>query len=516
MSTQLSRQPNQPDANPRHIRVAGSDRIYDRNKLLIVLLVPLMMTLLQVSSVNNVLSAMGHALSASDAQLQWILSGYALAVGIVLVPAGRLGDLFGRSSAFVAGFVLFTLSSLLVGLASDATFLNLMRVLQGIGAGILSPQTTGLIQRYFVGQARAKAFAMFGLVVSMSVAAGPLMSGALVAIFGEDRGWRWSFMINFPIGVIGLILAFLWLPFGKERRHVGTHRDEARAEYIEMQAEEGHFYERPKIDLDPIGMLLLAFSVVGVMVPFMSTGWAYAWTLLPAGIALLVAWVFWEKAYKVRGHEPMVDLRLFSIRTFSWSTAIAALQFLGMTSIFVILAMFLQRGLQVTALDVGLVTLPNALMSAYAAMWAGKRAVLQGRGVQVIALSLMLAGALGAMAMVWGVEHGLSYWWLTIPVTILGFGQGAMGSANQTQSMLDVPAEHGGTAGGVMQTGQRIATAIGIAMITAAFFVSQRSYAGGAGGWYFAVYVAYAIISLIILIALLLGVAFWREGRRAA
>lgn len=198
MSTHTTWQPNQPGENPRHIRVAGSDRIYDRNKLLIVLLVPLMMTLLQVSSVNNVLTSIGHALGASDSQLQWVLSGYALAVGIVLVPAGRLGDMFGRSSAFVAGFALFTASSLLVGLACDPTLLNFMRVFQGAGAGILAPQTTGLIQRYFVGQARAKAFALFGLVVSMSVAAGPLMSGGLVGILGEDLGWRWSFIINFP------------------------------------------------------------------------------------------------------------------------------------------------------------------------------------------------------------------------------------------------------------------------------------------------------------------------------
>lgn len=509
MSSHPTRQPNQPDADPRHIKVAGSNRVYDRNKLLAVLLVPLMMTLLQVSSVNNVLTAMGRALEASDAQLQWVLSGYALAVGIILVPAGRLGDMFGRSSAFVAGFALFTLSSLLVGLSGDATLLNLMRVLQGMGAGILAPQTTGLIQRYFVGQARAKAFALFGLVVSMSVAAGPLMSGFLVGFLGEDRGWRWSFIINFPIGLIGIILALRWLPFGKERRHVGSRHEQAQAEYLHMQQREGRFYRASAPDLDPVGMALLALAVVGIMLPFMSTGWRYAWALLPAGVVLLAVWVLWEKVYKRHGREPMVDLRLFAIPTFSWSTAISTLQFLGMSSIFVVLAMFLQRGLGVTALTVGLLTLPNALLSAYAAMWAGKRAVEDGRRVQVIALALMLAGMLGAMGMVWGVERGISYWWLIIPMTILGFGQGAMGSANQTQSMLDVPAEHGGTAGGIMQTGQRIATAVGIAIITAAFFHGQHS----TGGWFFALQLAYAVISLITLTALILAAAFWRADR---
>lgn len=512
MVDNAKRQPNQSDSNPRHFRVAGSDRVYDRNKLLVVLLVPLMMTLLQVSSVNNILTSIGNALGASDSQLQWVLSGYALAVGIALVPAGRLGDMFGRSSAFVVGFSLFTLASLLVGLSTNATILNFMRVLQGAGAGILSPQTTGLIQRYFVGQARAKAFAMFGLVVAMSVAAGPLMSGALIGILGESSGWRWSFIINFPIGIIGLVLAFMWLPFGKERRHVGPHRAKARSEYIKMQKEEGRFYKRTKIDLDPVGMILLALSVVGIMLPFMSTGWDYAWTLLPAGILILIGWVAWESHYKKIGREPMVDLELFSISTFSWATAIATFQFLGMTSIFVVLALFLQRGLDVSALEVGLVTLPNALVSAYSAIWAGKRALVKGRGVQAASLALMVIGVLGMIGVVWAISRGLPFWWLMVPVSVLGFGQGAIGSANQTLSMLDVPPEHGGTAGGIVQTGQRIATAVGIAMITAAFFYAQGSIAGEAG-WYHAIYFAYALVSLILIIPLALAVIFWRKGR---
>lgn len=505
-------QPNQAGDNPRYIRIAGSDRIYDRNKLLIVLLVPLMMTLMQISAVNNVLSAMGEAVSASDSQLQWVLSGYALAVGIVLVPAGRIGDIFGRSSVFVIGFAIFTLASFLVGLANDANVLNMLRILQGFGAGVLSPQTTGLIQQYYTGQARARAFALFGLVVSMSVAVGPLMSGALIGILGGETGWRWSFIINFPIGIIGLILAIIWLPFGKERRHVGPNKDKARSEYIEAKKAKGAPYKkRARIDLDPLGMLMLVLAVLGVMLPFMSTGETWVWTLFPAGVLLFGLWLVWERRYKNRGREPMVDLDLFKIKTFSYAAAISAVQFLGMTSIFVVLALFLQRGLDATALQVGLVSLPNALISGYAAMWSGKRAVEHGRGVQVMALILMLVGVLGSVAVIWGVEYGISFWWLMIPLTVLGFGQGAMGAANQTQSMLDVPATAGGTAGGVMQTGQRIATAIGNAIITAIFFLGQRLYAGD-DGWYIGIILAYVAVIFFIVLALVISIAFWRDG----
>ncbi|VEI12676.1 MFS transporter [Trueperella bialowiezensis] len=507
------KQPNQVGDNPRYFSVAGSDRVYDRNKLLAVLLVPLMMTLMQISSVNNTLSAMGQAVEASDAQLQWVLSGYALAVGIVLVPAGRIGDIFGRSSVFAIGLGIFTVASLLVGLSDDATLLNIMRLVQGFGAGVLSPQTTGLIQQYFTGHARARAFSLFGLVVAMSVAVGPLMSGVMIGSLGRELGWRWAFIINFPLGILGLVLAFMWLPFGKERRHVGPNKDRARAEHIEKQKARGVPYtKRVRVDLDPVGMLILVLAVLCIMLPFMSTGLAWVWALLPVGVLLTVAWVAWERWYKNRGREPMVDLDLFRIKTFSFSAAISAAQFLGTTSIFAVLALFLQRGLDTTALQVGLVSLPNALISGYAAMWAGKRAVEHGREIQVFALGLMFLGVLSSIGVVWGIRAGASFWWLIIPLSVLGFGQGAMGSANQTQSMLDVPPASGGTAGGVTQTGQRIATAIGNAVITAVFFLGQRMIAG-LDGSYLGIALAYTVVLVFITLALIIAIAFLRHGR---
>lgn len=513
MSEQVHKQPNQPGNNPNEIRVAGSDRVYNRNKILAVLLVPLAMALLQVSSVNNTLSSMADALGASDSQLQWVLSGYALAIGITLVPAGRLGDIFGRSTAFVVGLTVFTVASLLVGLAPNANALNALRILQGFGAGIYSPQTTGLIQQYYTGQARARAFSFFGLIVSMSVAAGPVMSGSLIGWFGEDLGWRASFFVNFPIGVIGIILAIRWLPFGKERRTVGPNAREVQKEYEQLERKEGRRparKKRDKIDLDPMGMLLLVTAVLCIMLPFMSTGIAWIWALLPLGIILLVAWVFWERFYQKRGRIPMVNLDLFKIRTFSYNASITTVLFLGTSSIAVILAIFLQEGLKISPFVVGLLMLPNALLSAYAAIWSGKRALEHGRGVQVFSLAIILVGIMLSILVVWGIEHGLSYLWLIAPMTIVGFGMGANGPANQTHSMLDVPSSHGGTAGGVMQTGQRIASAIGMALVTAVFFAGQRF--KGEGDWYLGISVAYVLISLNVMIALAIAIVYWREG----
>lgn len=505
--------------NPREIRVAGSNRVYDRNKLLLVLLVPLAMSLLQVSSVNVALSSMGEALSASDAQKQWVLSGYALAIGISLVPAGRLGDIFGRSGAFVTGLAVFTLASLLVGISNDPTQLNVLRIFQGIGAGIFSPQTTGLIQQYFVGPARARAFALFGLVVAMSVAAGPLMSGALISAFGADVGWRASFLVNVPLGILGIVIALLWLPFGKERRTIGKRAKKVQAEYAASEAAAGREVVEPvkrekreKVDLDPVGMTLLAAAVLGIMLPFMSHGSVWIWALVPTGLLLLGVWVWWENHYKKAGHFPMVDLALFKIRSFSYATAIASIQFLGSTSMFVILAMFLQEGDGVSAIKTALVGLPNAVLSAYAALWAGKRAYAKGAWVQMVALGVILTGILGACVALWAFSNGASFWWLALPLTIMGFGQGAMGSANQTVTMLEVPASHGGTAGGFSQTGQRIATAIGNAVITAVLFAALGSNPT-VEDWTRATMISYLVIAAIVSIAMVLAVRFWRTSK---
>ncbi|MBS6274816.1 MAG: MFS transporter [Actinomycetaceae bacterium] len=497
--------------NPREIRIPGSERIFDRNKILLVILVPLLMTLMQISSVNNILPTMQSALSASTSQLQWVLSGYALSLGITLVPAGRIGDLFGRSSTYIVGLIIFTFASLLVGLSTTPLQLNVLRFVQGFGSGVLSPQTTGLIQQYFAGRARAKAFALFGLVIAMSVAIGPLFSGWLVSFFGESLGWRLSFILNAPIGVIGIIFGLLWLPFGTERNHFQEEKHGAKPGKKRGEKRRNRS-AHPKIDLDPLGMLLLSLAVLSIMLPFMIKAGPEKWLIVLGGFALMALWVLWENWYKKRGRTPMVDLDLFRIPTFSYAMGISVFQFLGTTSIFVIFAVFLQ-GIGASALTVGMVTFPNAVCSGVGALWAGKYAYDHGRGIQVGALSLIVLGILGIIGTTWAVQSGISYWWLAVPLCLLGFGTGCMGSANQTQAMLDVPPAHGGTAGGVMQTGQRLATAIGNAIITAVFFsLAGAGKRSALPELYRGITASYLVVAAMVTAGLILAIIFWRKG----
>ena len=184
----------------------------EQRRILAVALIVAFLSLLSVSIVNVVLPSIESSLEATSTALQWVLTGYALAFGVVLVAAGRAGDIYGRGWIFVAGLVLFGLGSLVAGLAGDALTLNLARVVMGLGSGFINPQVTGLIQQYFSGATRGRAFGLFGGIIGVSVAIGPVLGGILVALFGAEWGWRSSFLVNVPFVAVGIIGAFLWLP----------------------------------------------------------------------------------------------------------------------------------------------------------------------------------------------------------------------------------------------------------------------------------------------------------------
>ena len=183
-----------------------------RRQALAVCLVAAFMSGLDVSIVNVALPSIKEGLNASEAGLQWTVSGYALTFGLLLVPAGRLGDARSRRTVFIWGAGLFTLASAACGLAHSMPMLIASRLVQGLAAGVLNPQVSGLIQQMFRGAERGRAFGALGATIGVSTAAGPLIGGALVTAFGSDHGWRWVFLVNVPIGLIMLPLAHRLLP----------------------------------------------------------------------------------------------------------------------------------------------------------------------------------------------------------------------------------------------------------------------------------------------------------------
>jgi MFS family permease len=479
------------------IFVPGVRRPFKRGRILLVNMVPLAMALMQISSVNVGLPSIQETLGASSSDIQWVLSGYALAFGISLVPAGRLGDVLGHGTIFTLGLGVFAVASLACGLADTPLWLNAARVAQGFGAGLQGPQTTGLIQQYFVGQARARAYATFGMVVAASVAVGPLLTGVMLRLLGTDLGWRVTFMLNFPLGLLGCAAALRWLPFEPERARRAAKRD-------------GREREARHLDLDPVGAVLVTLAVVCAMLPFMlhdvpPTRFA----LLGGAVVLGGGWLAWEWRYAARGREPMVDLQLLKLKSYTHQTAVSTLNFLGMTSIFVVAAMFLQQGLGWDPLHAALIGLPNAAASCVGAIWAGKHVLAWRDKLVVLTLSIIVTGLLLTLGVVWLTDRaGLSAWWLMATFALYGFGQGVFGAANQTLSMLHVPVAMAGAAGGMKSMAERVSTAMGNAIMTGILFATLPAL-----GWHGAVLATYTVITGVIMVSLTLATTYWLVHR---
>ncbi|MEO9137781.1 MAG: MFS transporter [Jatrophihabitans sp.] len=420
----------------------------NRWRALAVCLVGGFMVLLDVSIVNVALPSIRSGLGASDSDLQWIVSGYALTFGLLLVPAGRVGDLWGRRTVFVGALGMFTLASAACGAAPTPSLLIAARLVQGLAGGILTPQIAATIQELFQGKERARAFGWFGSVVGISTAIGPLLGGVLIEVFGDHTGWRAVFFVNIPIGLVAMPFAWRLLPkanSAKKRKH----------------------------DLDPVGVILLGIGAVLLLLPFVQERtWSGAakWLLVPAALLVLTAFVVWDLFYKRRGKEPLVELELFRLRSYSFGVGLISLYFAGFTPLFFVFTLFLQTGQQYSALLAGLAITPFAIGSGVASGIGGRIVDRLGRKVVLLGLVLVVVGFVGTLyaARLYPEHHtGLA---MLVPLLIAGLGNGLVISPNQTLTVSEVPVRYAGTANGLLQTGQRIGAAVGIAAVGSAFF----------------------------------------------
>lgn len=474
---------SETDANASAASEADPTTDPVRWRILFVLLVTIFMTLIGVSIVNVALPSIRQGLGASQSDLQWVLSGYALTFGVVLVAAGRAGDIMGRGGLFLIGVGIFTAASVAAGLAPNAEWLNGARFVQGIGSGLLNPQGLGMIQHYFRGDARGRAFGYFGTAVGLSVAIGPVLGGFLIELGGPELGWRLTFLVNVPIGALAIILGLLWFP---------------RPLVIRLPRTGSGLRS-----LDPVGAVLLGLAVLALLFPFVEgSGGAAVWLLLPISLFLLWLWVRWERRYVRLGLSPMVDLKIFSTRSYTNGIVIMALYFMGITSVWVLVALYVQESVGKSALQSGAFGIPAALLSAYAAHWAGSRVSRFGRKMVIGGLLLALFGlGLSIVVIILHEAGHLSIWWLMASLSFVGLAQGTVISPNQTLTLADVPLDYAGSSGAIMQTGQRIGTAVGIAVITAAVFLTL-----GVASWRIAMVVGFGLISLVVLLALFVAV----------
>ncbi|MCU1409525.1 MAG: transporter [Rhodoglobus sp.] len=425
---------------------------------LIVLLAGMFMALLDTTIVNVALPTIRTSLDASEATLSWIISGYALAFGLVLIPAGRIGDRFGHKWVFFTGLAIFTGASLACGLALDSTGLIIARVVQGLGGGIFLPAVTAFIQLLFPPRTRGKAFGIMGAVIGVSSALGPIVGGLLIEALGTENGWRWIFAVNLPIGILALIAAAVLLPKGAEGKKTST---------------------------DLIGLLLVSASLVAILVPLIQgqdAGWPL-WTYLSiaGGVVLLVLFALWERRVAASGVEPLVPPHLFSHPAFTGGTILALVFFAGFTSIFFTISILWQAGLGHTALESGLVSIPFAIGNIIGASQSDRLAQRLGRTVLVIGNALLSIGLIALFLILLLVPTAdLTNWDLLGPLLVAGFGAGLFIAPNARFIVATVDRSEAGAASGVIGVMQRIGAAIGIAIIGSVLFGNIGPIAGPA------------------------------------
>jgi EmrB/QacA subfamily drug resistance transporter len=420
---------------------AGEEPDPRRWLALIVCCSALFMTLLDVSVTNVALPSIARATSASPAQLQWVVSGYTLAFGLVPVLAGRLGDDHGRRLLFQVGVGSFAATSMLAGLAPTANVLIGARVLQGLAGGLINPQVSGLVQQLFGSTERGRAFGVLGTTVGVGTALGPLVGGGLIALGGPHVGWRLVFFVNIPVGAAVIVLARRLLPLDT---HDSRHR------------------------LDVGGAVLLGvatFCILFAAVQYDSArNVRLALLAIPAAIVLAV---FFRRESRLTNSrsDPLIDLRLFRTPSYASGVLFALAYFPAMAGLPLILAVYYQDGLGYTALQSGLGVTAYALGSAVAAPLTGRVVTRIGRPVLLAGLASFAVGAT-TLAVLAG--HGAVA--LAPALFLMGAGSGAVVTPNQALTLMQVDPVAGSTAGGVLQTAQRIGIAIGQATIGATFF----------------------------------------------
>ncbi|MGH3785068.1 MAG: MFS transporter [Pseudonocardiaceae bacterium] len=450
------------------------------------------MSLLDVSIVNVALPSIQQNLNASVAQLQWVVSGYALTFGLVLVAGGRLGDALGRRRMFLVALTGFVLASALCGAAPSAELLVAARLLQGITAGMLTPQNSGLIQVLFRGAERGRAFGVFGATVGLSTAVGPVLGGLILTAAGGPEGWRWIFFVNVPIGLIALVAAWRLVP---SRRRTGppvaTH-------------------------IDVIGALLLGAGVLCLLLPLVkvdSGGFARLWWLFGLAPVLVALFLSWEQLMVRHGRAPLLDTRLLSTTPgYPTGAAVGLVYFVGFSGIWLVFALYFQGGLGYSPLQSGLAVTPFALGAVVSAAVAGRLVNRYGRWLTVLGLGGVVVGLVATAVVLHVAPPAWAGWVAALPLLVAGIGGGAVISPNVTLTLEAVPPQMGGAAAGALQTGQRIGSAIGTATLAAVFYgVVSRS-----GHYQDAIAAALLVATAFVCLALLVAVRGLRVQRRRA
>jgi EmrB/QacA subfamily drug resistance transporter len=404
---------------------------------LYVLCAGVLMIVLDVTVVNVALPSIQSDLGFSQSSLAWVVNAYLIAFGGLLLLAGRFGDILGRKSVFMAGLGLFTVASLLCGVAQSQELLVVARFVQGIGGAMTSAVVLGMIVTMFPEpREQAKAIGVYGFVASAGGSIGLLAGGVLT----QSINWHWIFFINLPIAIATGILA---------------HRLIVRDEGIGF----GDGADIPGAMLITSSLMLGVYTIVK---PAADHGWASGQALGfgAVSLALLVAFVVREAT----APNPLIPLRIFRSRNVTGANVLQALLVAGMFGMFFLGALYLQRVLGYDALEIGFAFLPATIVMGVLSLRYSERLIMRFGARQTLIPGMVLV-AIGLALFTRAPVHG-SYAEHVLPVMILlGVGIGVSFPALMTLAMSGATREDAGLASGLVNTTAQVGGALGLAVL---------------------------------------------------
>jgi EmrB/QacA subfamily drug resistance transporter len=408
--------------------------------VLVVLTTGFFMIMLDTTIVNVAIPAMSAGLNTTLDQILWVLNSYILVYAVLLITAGRLGDLYGQRTLFAIGLAIFTVASALCGFAQDANQLIVARILQGVGGALLTPQTLAMLTSLFPPERRGAAFGIWAGVAGLATLAGPTLGGAIVTYID----WRWIFFVNVPIGIAALVATFAIIPDMRPGRRHGW---------------------------DIVGVILATGGLFGVIFGLIE-GERFDWgeigsyvitipEIIGAGALMLVLFVIWER-YQA---EPLVPLSLFENRNFAVTNWIAAAIAFGMMSLFLPIVIYLQSVRDFSALTAGLTLAPMSLTSMVVAPFAGRLADRIGGKYILMTGIFVFAIGFGTLTYVAGPDST----WINflVPAIVAGAGMGMTFAPMTTVAMRNISPRMAGAASGVLNTTRQVGAAVGSAIVGA-------------------------------------------------
>ena len=418
---------------------------HDRNPwvALTVLSLGLFMTLLDVTIVNVAIPQLVQSLGASLDEALWIVNAYVLVLGVCLITAGRLGDIFGPRNVYLAGTALFTLSSALCGLSSSPALLIAARALQGLGAALLTPQPLAIVLPLFPPQRRGAAFSVNGVVAGVAAVAGPTLGGLIVTHWD----WRGIFFVNVPVGLLSMALTLELVP--------------------DLRAGRRH-----RLDLTGVVVATLALTAITfALIEGQRYDWGRVWgvvsipMIVAAGVVLLGVFALMQRRLQTGDREPLLPFALFRDRNFTLMVVVGGAMQAGLSGLFFPFTIYLQSVLGLSALQAGLVYVPSSVLSMVLSPFVGR--LVDRVGGKFILIAGLTLFALGMFLQDLVADVGTSRWAFVPGVLVSGVGLACIFVPMITLAMGQVQPRLAGAASGVLNTTRQLGGVLGAAAVGA-------------------------------------------------